>query len=31
MKVEWRREPPSRAVLEVELPAEDVADRKSVV
>jgi len=25
MKVEWRREPPSRAVLEVELPAEDVA------
>lgn len=25
MKVEWRREPPSRAVLEVEVPAEDVA------
>lgn len=25
MKVEWRREPPSRAVLEVEIPAEDVA------
>src|SRR3970040_1953081 len=25
MKVEWKREPPSRAVLEVELPAEDVA------
>jgi trigger factor len=25
MKVEWRRERPSRAVLEVELPAEDVA------
>ncbi|MBI3998830.1 MAG: trigger factor [Armatimonadetes bacterium] len=24
MKVEWRREPPSRAVLEVEVPAEDV-------
>ena len=25
MKVEWKRERPSRAVLEVELPAEDVA------
>jgi trigger factor len=25
MKVEWRREPPSRAVLEVEVPVEDVA------
>jgi trigger factor len=25
MKVEWRREPPSRAVLEVEIPAEEVA------
>ena len=25
MKVEWRREPPSRAVLEVEVPTEDVA------
>ncbi len=25
MKVEWRREPPSRAVLEVEVPPEDVA------
>ncbi|MGH2373560.1 MAG: trigger factor [bacterium] len=25
MKVEWRREPPSRAVLEVEVPAEEVA------
>ncbi|MDI6771493.1 MAG: trigger factor [bacterium] len=24
MKVEWRREPPSRAVLEVEVPAEEV-------
>ncbi len=24
MKVEWRREPPSRAVLEVEVPVEDV-------
>jgi len=24
MRVEWRREPPSRAVLEVEVPAEDV-------
>jgi len=26
MKVEWRREPPSRAVLEVDIPAEDVAE-----
>ncbi len=25
MKVEWRREPPSRAVLEVEVPTEEVA------
>jgi len=25
MKVEWRREPPSRAVLEVEVPAEEVS------
>jgi trigger factor len=25
MKVEWRREPPSRAVLEVEVPADEVA------
>lgn len=25
MKVEWRREPPSRVVFEVEIPAEDVA------
>lgn len=25
MKVEWRREPPSRAVIEVEIPAEEVA------
>lgn len=25
MKVEWRREPPSRAVLEVEIPKEEVA------
>jgi trigger factor len=24
MKVEWRREPPSRAVLEVEVPVEDI-------
>ena len=25
MKVQWKREPPSRAILEVEVPAEDVA------